>query len=137
MRDLMEALKRVRSNRGAPGVDGMTVEALSPYLKEHWTRIREELLGETYIPQPIRRVEIPKPDGEGDTPAGHPDGSGPVDPTVDPAGTDPVFDPHFSESGYGFRPGRGATTRSWRPDPTWKPDIALWWIWIWRSSSTV
>jgi len=57
--NLMEALKRVRSNRGAPGVDGMTVEALTPYLKEHWPRIREELLNETYAPQPIRRVEIP------------------------------------------------------------------------------
>jgi len=63
--NLMEALKRVRSNRGAPGVDGMTVEALTPYLKEHWPRIREELLGETYVPQLIRRVEIPKPDGKG------------------------------------------------------------------------
>ena len=57
--NLMEALKRVRSNRGAPGVDGMTVEALTPYLKGEWPRIRKELLGETYIPQPIRRVEIP------------------------------------------------------------------------------
>ena len=57
--NLMEALKRVRSNRGAPGVDGMTVEALTPYLKEHWPRIREELFGDTYAPQPIRRVEIP------------------------------------------------------------------------------
>ena len=57
--NLMEGLKRVRSNRGAPGVDGMTVEGLTPHLKEHWPRIREELLGETYVPQPIRRVEIP------------------------------------------------------------------------------
>ena len=57
--NLKEALKRVRSNRGAPGIDGMTVEALTPYLKENWTRTREELLGETYVPQPIRRVEIP------------------------------------------------------------------------------
>ena len=63
--NLMGALKRVRSNRGAPGVDGTTVEALSPYLKKHWTRIREELLGETYVPSPIRRVTIPKPDGKG------------------------------------------------------------------------
>jgi RNA-directed DNA polymerase len=63
--NLMEALKHVRSNRGAPGVDGMAVEALSPYLEEHWPRIREELLGETYVPQPIRRVEIRKLDGKG------------------------------------------------------------------------
>jgi RNA-directed DNA polymerase len=61
--NLLEALKRVRSNRGAPGVDGMTVEALSPYLKGEWPRIREELLGGTYVPSPVRQVTIPKPDG--------------------------------------------------------------------------
>jgi RNA-directed DNA polymerase len=103
----MEALKRVRSNRGAPGADGMTVEALSPYLKKNWTRIREELLGETYIPQPIRRVEIPKPDGKGVRTLGIPTV---LDRLIQQAVLQvltPVFDPHFSESSYGFRPGRG------------------------------
>jgi RNA-directed DNA polymerase len=105
--NLMEALKRVRSNRGAPGVDGMTVEALTPYLKEHWPRIREELLGETYVPSPIRRVEIPKPDGKGTRLLGIPTV---LDRLIQQAILQvltPVFDPHFSESSYGFRPGRG------------------------------
>jgi RNA-directed DNA polymerase len=105
--NLMEALKRVRSNRGAPGVDGMTVEALSSYLKEHWPRIREELLGETYVPQPIRRVEIPKPDGKGVRLLGIPTV---LDRLIQQSILQvltPVFDPHFSESSYGFRPGRG------------------------------
>lgn len=105
--NLMEALKRVRSNRGAPGVDGMTVEALSPYLKEHWPRIREELLGETYTPQPIRRVEIPKPDGKGVRLLGIPTVLDRVIQQSILQVLTPVFDPHFSESSYGFRPGRG------------------------------
>ena len=105
--NLMEALKRVRSNRGAPGIDGMTVETLTPYLKENWPRIREELLGETYIPQAIRRVEIPKPDGKGTRLLGIPTV---LDRLIQQAILQvltPVFDPHFSESSYGFRPGRG------------------------------
>ena len=61
--NLKEALKRVKANRGSPGVDGMTVHVLSDYLKEHWPAIREQLLKGAYKPQPVRRVEIPKPDG--------------------------------------------------------------------------
>ena len=61
--NLKEALKRVKANKGSPGVDGMTVHALPAYLKEHWPAIREQLLSGTYKPQPVRRVEIPKPDG--------------------------------------------------------------------------
>ena len=105
--NLKEALKRVRSNRGAPGVDGMTVEALTPYLKEQWPRIREALLGEAYIPHPIRRVEIPKPDGKGVRLLGIPTV---LDRLIQQSILQvltPVFDPHFSESSYGFRPGRG------------------------------
>jgi len=63
--NLREALGRVRSNQGAPGVDGMSTEALVAYLRENWPRIREELAGGTYRPGPIRRVDIPKPDGKG------------------------------------------------------------------------
>ena len=105
--NLLEALKRVRSNRGAPGVDGMTVEALSPYLKGEWPRIREELLGGTYVPQPVRRVTIPKPDGKGVRLLGIPTV---LDRFIQQAvlqGITPVFDPHFSGSSFGFRPGRG------------------------------
>ena len=61
--NLKEALKRVKANKGSPGVDGMTVHALPDHLKEHWPAIREQLLSGTYEPQPVRRVEIPKPDG--------------------------------------------------------------------------
>src|SRR5215831_11670694 len=58
-----EALQRVRSNQGSPGIDGMTVDELPEYLKEHWPATREQLLGGTYQPKPVKRVEIPKPDG--------------------------------------------------------------------------
>jgi len=105
--NLLEALKRVRSNRGAPGVDGMTVEALSPYLKGEWPRIREELLGGTYVPSPVRQVTIPKPDGKGVRTLGIPTV---LDRFIQQAvlqGITPVFDPHFSGSSFGFRPGRG------------------------------
>jgi RNA-directed DNA polymerase len=58
-----QALKRVKANKGSAGVDGMTVQQLPEYLKQHWPGIREQLLSGTYVPQPVKRVEIPKPDG--------------------------------------------------------------------------
>jgi Reverse transcriptase (RNA-dependent DNA polymerase) len=58
-----QALRRVKANKGSPGIDGMTVEELSGHLKEHWPVIREQLFNGTYTPQPVKRVEIPKPDG--------------------------------------------------------------------------
>src|SRR5437660_9671360 len=58
-----QAYKRVKANKGSPGIDGMKVGELSGYLKQHWPSIREQLLRGTYQPQPVRRVEIPKPDG--------------------------------------------------------------------------
>ena len=60
-----QALARVKANKGSPGVDGMTVRELPGYLKQHWPAIREQLLSGTYKPQPVKRVEIPKPDGGG------------------------------------------------------------------------
>ena len=63
--NLKRALRRVRSNKGSPGIDGMTVEELPGYLREHWPVIREQLLHGTYHPQPVKRVEIPKRDGGG------------------------------------------------------------------------
>jgi RNA-directed DNA polymerase len=60
-----QALKRVKANQGSPGVDGMTVHELPDYLKQHWPAIREQLLTGTYRPQPVKRVEIDKPDGGG------------------------------------------------------------------------
>jgi RNA-directed DNA polymerase len=61
--NLKVALRRVKANQGSAGVDGMTVGGIADYLKEHWPAIREKLLNGTYEPQPVRRVEIPKPDG--------------------------------------------------------------------------
>lgn len=104
--NLIAALHRVQSNKGAPGVDGMTVLELSPHLKTNWFRIREELLSGTYIPAPVLRVEIPKPDG-GIRLLGIPTV---LDRFIEQAILQvltPIFDPHFSENSYGFRPGRG------------------------------
>src|SRR5258708_3370781 len=61
--NLVRAWKRVRRNKGSPGVDGMTIDDAKAYLREHWPGIRSQLLAGTYHPQPVKRVEIPKPDG--------------------------------------------------------------------------
>jgi RNA-directed DNA polymerase len=105
--NLLKALHRVRSNQGAPGVDGMTVEALVPYLKENWPRIREQLGDGRYDPAPLRQADIPKPEGKGRRSLGIPTV---LDRFIQQAILQvltPLFDPHFSESSYGFRPGRG------------------------------
>src|SRR5713226_6008712 len=62
--NLKKALRRVKANKGSPGGDGMTVEQLPDYLRAHWPQHRDELLRGTYKPSPVRRVEIPKPDGD-------------------------------------------------------------------------
>src|ERR1700693_4778750 len=61
--NLKAALRQGKANKGSPGVDGMTVGGIKDYLKEHWPAIRDQLLNGTYEPMPVRRVEIPKPDG--------------------------------------------------------------------------
>src|ERR1700726_5066221 len=63
--NLKEALRQVKGNKGSAGVDGITVSQLTDYLKQHWPVIREQLLNGTYEPKPVRRGEIPKPDGGG------------------------------------------------------------------------
>jgi len=105
--NLLAALRRVEHNGGAPGVDGMTVQDLRPYLKEHWPRIRAELLAGTYEPQPVRRVGIPKPDG-GTRYLGIPTV---VDRFIQQAVLQVLqadWDPTFSEASFGFRPRRSA-----------------------------
>ena len=105
--NLVAALARVEANGGAPGVDGLTVEALRPYLKAHWLEVRAALDAERYRPQPVRRVEIPKPDG-GVRLLGIPTV---VDRLIQQAIAQvltPLFDPQFSEHSYGFRPKRSA-----------------------------
>ena len=106
--NMQAALKRVVNNGGAPGPDGMTVDDLLPYCREHWARIREELLSGTYRPEPVRRVEIPKPDGKGTRTLGIPTV---MDRMIQQALLQvltPIFDPTFSDDSYGFRPGRSA-----------------------------
>src|SRR6266446_5754617 len=105
--NLKKALRRVKANKGSPGVDGMTVEQLPDYLRAHWPQHREELLRGMYAPSPVRRVEIPKPDG-GVRKLGVPTA---LDRFVQQAVLQvlqPIFDPTFSDHSYGFRPGRSA-----------------------------
>lgn len=105
--NMMAALARVVGNKGAAGIDKMTVADLKPFLKEHWPRIREELLADRYQPQTVRGVEIPKPGG-GVRLLGIPTV---VDRLIQQALHQvlmPLFDPGFSEASYGFRPGRNA-----------------------------
>lgn len=105
--NLKKALQRVKANKGSPGIDGMTVDQLSDYLRAHWPTHRDELLGGTYTPSPVRRVEIPKPDG-GVRKLGIPTV---LDRFIQQAVLhvlQPAFDPTFSTHSYGFRPGRSA-----------------------------
>ena len=105
--NLIRALKRVRANKGSPGIDGMTVDDLTGYLCEQWPRIREELLRGDYRPQPVREVSIPKPGG-GTRHLGIPTV---MDRFIQQAilqVLDPIFDPTFSASSYDFRPHRRA-----------------------------
>lgn len=105
--NMLAALGRVEGNRGAAGVDGMSVAELRPYLREHWLELREQLRAGTYRPRPVRRVEIPKPDG-GVRCLGIPTV---VDRLIQQALLQvltPIFDPSFSEASFGFRPGRSA-----------------------------
>jgi len=105
--NLETAWKRVRRNKGSPGVDGMTIDETKDYLREHWPSIRSQLLKGTYQPQPVKRVEIPKPDG-GVRKLGVPCV---VDRLIQQALLQVLqeqWDRTFSEHSYGFRPGRSA-----------------------------
>src|SRR5271157_3576195 len=106
--NLKEALRRVKANKGSPGVDGMTVGGITDYLKQHWPAIREQLLSGTYAPQPVRRAEIPKPDGGGVRELGIPSV---LDRLIQQAVMQVLqkqWDRTFSDHSYGFRPGRSA-----------------------------
>jgi len=103
----LAALRRVKQNKGGPGVDGMTVDDLPHYLMLHWAEVREQLLVGTYQPQAVRRAEIPKPGG-GARQLGIPTV---LDRFIQQCllqVLQPRFDPTFSEHSYGFRPGRSA-----------------------------
>lgn len=105
--NLLAAWTQVKRNRGAAGIDGMSVDELMPYCREHWPRIREWLLSGGYRPHAVKRVSIPKPAG-GRRVLGIPTV---LDRLIQQAllqVLQPIFDPHFSENSYGFRPGRSA-----------------------------
>jgi RNA-directed DNA polymerase len=106
-RNLQAALKRVRKNKGSPGIDGMTVDELPDHLRENWPRLREQLLIGTYRPSPVKRQQIPK-SGGGVRDLGIPTV---LDRFIQQAllqVLQPIFDPSFSEHSYGFRPKRSA-----------------------------
>jgi RNA-directed DNA polymerase len=105
--NMTKAYKRVKANKGSHGPDGMQVDELQPYLWETWPTIRQQLLEGNYHPQPVRRVEIPKPDG-GKRELGIPNV---IDRLIQQAVAQELtklFDPEFSEASFGFRPRRSA-----------------------------
>jgi group II intron reverse transcriptase/maturase len=101
------AYQAVKRNDGAPGIDGMTVQGLARHLKVHWPRIKEVLLAGEYRPTPVKRVEIPKPDG-GTRLLGIPTMMDRFVQQLMLGVLNPLFDPMFSPSSHGFRPGRSA-----------------------------
>ena len=105
--NLNRAYKRVKANKGAPGIDGMTIEEALPYLKEHQQEITDRIYRGKYTPSPVRRVEIPKPDG-GVRKLGIPTV---IDRTIQQAITQelvPIYEPLFADGSFGYRPGRSA-----------------------------
>lgn len=103
--NMLAAYARVKSNGGAPGVDGMTVDELEHHLRSSWPVIKRELLQGVYQPSPVRGKEIPKQGGNGVRQLGIPTV---VDRLVQQAVhqvLEPLFDPEFSTRSYGFRPG--------------------------------
>ncbi len=106
--NLRKAWHQVKTNHGAPGVDGMTIEDFPAFAREHWPSIRQALRDEAYQPAPVRRTEIPKRHGKGKRLLGIPTV---VDRIIQQAIAQvlgPIFDPGFSASSFGFRPGRSA-----------------------------
>lgn len=105
--NMQRAWQRVRSNRGAAGVDGLTIDQTAEWLRDEWPRIRAELLEGRYVPQPVRRVDIPKPGG-GIRTLGIPTVTDRLIQQAISQVLQPHFDATFSASSFGYRPGRGA-----------------------------
>jgi len=106
--NLLQALKRVKRNKGAPGIDGMTVEGLEEYLRENWPEIKAQLLNGIYKPKPVKRIEILKPSGKGPRLLGI---LCALDRFIGQALLQVIqstWDSKFSEQSHGFRPGRSA-----------------------------
>ena len=105
--NLMRAYQRVVENKGAAGVDGIGVAEFKAHLKQHWATIKAKLLAGTYIPQPVRRVDIPKPQG-GVRTLGIPTLTDRLIQQALHQVLAPIFEVDFSDASYGFRPGRNA-----------------------------
>jgi len=124
------ALGAVRRNKGAAGIDHMTTDKLESHLQAHWAKIRAKLLNGTYVPTPVRRVEIPKPNG-GKRKLGIPTVLDRFIQQLLLQAMTPIFEPSFSEHSYGFRPGRsaqdaiGAARRYAEEGKTWVVDLDI------------
>ena len=105
--NLRRAWKRVKANKGAPGIDGMTIEDFPAHARAHWPAVRQQIGEGRYQPQAVRRVEIPKPAG-GKRLLGIPTITDRVVQQAIAQVLTPIFDPTFSDSSFGFRPGRNA-----------------------------
>lgn len=104
--NLLTALKRVEANKGSHGVDGMSVKSLREHIRQNWQTIRQDIEEGTYEPSPVRRVEIPKPNGGGVRKLGIPTVTDRLIQQAIAQVLTPLFDPEFSEYSYGFRPNR-------------------------------
>jgi RNA-directed DNA polymerase len=113
------AWKQVRANKGAPGMDGMTIDDFPAFAREHWERIRSQLSEGTYHPAPVRRVFIPKPDGS-QRPLGVPTVLDRVIQQAIAQVLTPLYDSDFSQHSYGFRPGRNAHQAVRHVESGWK-----------------
>jgi len=105
--NMRQAWKRVKANKGVAGIDGMSIEEFPEFAQNYWEGIRQTVLDGTYKPTPVLRVEIPKATG-GTRPLGIPTVMDRVIQQAIAQELTPIFDPEFSESSYGFRPGRSA-----------------------------
>lgn len=132
--NMQRAWNQVRANRGAPGPDGITLTEFPEWLRPCWPTIRQQLLDGTYRPAPVRRKTIAKPDG-GERLLGIPNV---LDRLIQQAILQvltPVFDPGFSESSHGFRPGALLTEQPSKCNGRFAKAIASSWTWICRNSS--
>jgi RNA-directed DNA polymerase len=106
--NMREAIKAVTRNKGAPGIDGITTKEIWEVMQKQWHKIRQDILEGEYIPKSVRRVEIPKPDGNGIRQLGIPTVMDRIIQQAIYQELTPVFDPEFSQYSYGFRPNRSA-----------------------------
>jgi RNA-directed DNA polymerase len=133
--NLNRALKQVRRNKGAPGIDGMTVDELPDYLRQHWPEIRQQLLQQSYRPKPVRRVTIPKANG-GSRPLGIPTV---LDRFIQQAIAQVIqqdWEPRFTRTA--MASARGALRiKRFDTDSAAPGKVAAgWWIWTWKPSLT-